>query len=231
MYRTRRDRIVGRVVFTWALIALVNGSLANAETKVYAIRSDGETGIRFRLPYSLGTHEGQARLVRGQVTYDPARPEQTKGSFVVPIAELVSDDKTRDCHMRESLGLNYESSEFPEEHVCDANDELSKEGKNAIAYPEIRFEVASVTRHSTDETRLDVDGKWTIHGVTRPARITFKVSREGQAIRLKGSAPLSLASFGVVVKSAHILFVKISVADEATAVFDLLFEPAKENKR
>src|SRR5262245_58017183 len=110
--------------------------------------------------------------------------------------------------MREALGLDYAKSGFPEEHVCDDNNKLPASGPDAVVYPEIRFEVTGIS--AQDDAKLvldrekpvDLDGKWTIHGTTKPARIPVKIRPEGEGFRLTGSTKLSLKSFGVEVKSA-----------------------------
>jgi polyisoprenoid-binding protein YceI len=187
----------------------------------------GSTGLSFKLPYSTGTHRGEARQVTGKVSYDPANPGKVTGTFVIPIASIESGNDKRDCHMREALGLDYTKSEFPKEHVCDDANKLPASGRNAVVYPEIKFEVTGMSGakgsavNLDHESQVEIDGKWTIHGVTREARLPMTLTPDGSGFRLSGKAPLSLKSFGVEVKSAHILVVTISVDDEVTVLFDL----------
>lgn len=180
-----------------------------------------EGAVTFALGFTLGTHEGKASSARGELTAE-LEPLSVRGGFIeVPIAALSSDDEKRDCHTRESLGLDYAKSDFPGGHVCE-DGKLPNEGKNAVAFPAIRFDIANVTARDAAGNAV-VKGKWTIHGVTResaPIPITFTpLLGKKAAFRVHGSAPLSLKDFGIVVKN----FLLISVSDQVTANFDLVF--------
>src|SRR4029450_4001930 len=95
------------------------------------------------LVYSLGTHTTTANAVQGTLRLEPNTLDAAEGSIVVPIASLRGDGGTRDCHMREALGLDYSRSRFPSEHVCDGENPLPATGPDAIVFPEIRLELLS----------------------------------------------------------------------------------------
>jgi polyisoprenoid-binding protein YceI len=193
--------------------------------------------IRFTLPYSLGTHEGQTHLILGEIKLDLDHPEKATGSLRASISTLTSDSDKRDCHMREALGLNYDQSDFPKDHVCDDENQLPLTGKNSIAYPDIELKITSVKSHDPSgkihrekETQIDVDGTWTIHGVTRTTRVPMKVIPEGGKFRIQGSAPFALSAYRIEVKPAQLVFVTIRVADQAMILFDILMEPNEAAK-
>jgi hypothetical protein len=197
--------------------------------------SDAPPAVAYRLPYSLGTHEGQARTITGSITVDLTQPAQANGSFRLPLRALVSDNTERDCHMLEAMGLDYGPSDFPEEHVCDDGDQLPKSGKNSVQYPDIELKIASIRSMdpsgaiaSDRETSLEVSGTWSMHGMQRPARVALTATPEnGGKFRLRGTTKISLKDHGIQVKSAKILFVTISVDNEATVAIDLWLEPKK----
>jgi polyisoprenoid-binding protein YceI len=192
---------------------------------------DGSSGVSFKLPYSMGTHDGVVGKVNGTISYDPKRPGAVSGALSVPIESIRTGNEQRDCHMREALGLDYAKSDYPKEHVCSDAHTLPDSGRNAVVYRDIRFEVTGISGPGGVEPRFDrecdveVDGKWTIHGVTHPARVPMKLSPEGSGFRLRGRMPFSLKAYGIEVKSAHVLFLSISVDDSATAIFDLSLGP------
>ncbi|MBI2607154.1 MAG: YceI family protein [Deltaproteobacteria bacterium] len=178
--------------------------------------------VTFSLGFTLGTHEGKASAARAEVAAELA-PFSVRGGFIeVPIASLSSDDAKRDCHTREALGLDYAKSDFPGSHVCE-DGKLPSEGKNAVAFPTIRFDIASVTAPDAAGNAV-ARGKWTIHGVTRestpiPITITPLLGKKA-AFRVHGSASLSLKEYGIAVKN----FLLISVSDSVMVNFDLIFE-------
>jgi polyisoprenoid-binding protein YceI len=208
------------------LLLVPAAALAAPLSYTIAPHSDGTLGIRFRLPYSLGTHDGRAKEVTGRVMLDGARAE---GAFSVPIAALDSDHSERDCHMRESLGLDYERSAFPERHVCDDDDRLPETGADSVAYPEIRFRLTGISSFARDKaSKVDIDGDWTIHGITRSTRMPMTLKPEENGVfRLTGEATFPLQAYGIHVKPAKVVFVTISAGELATAEFDLRLAPEK----
>jgi len=170
--------------------------------------------------------------VAGELHMDPDSPERVSGTLRVPIDAIVSDSAERDCHMREALGLDYSRSQYPREHIC-KDDRLPA---GAVAYPEISLQIdgaeaAPVTTMSVGkDSPVSAQALWTIHGVTRPARLQLAASRDAKtpgALRLRGKLEVRLADFGVVVKSAHVLFVTSSVGEVATVHFDLELVPSR----
>jgi polyisoprenoid-binding protein YceI len=209
---------------------------AGAEPRAYRVAArDGGTRIEIVLPYSFGTHRSSVASVQGEVRIDPETLAVAGGRLAVPIDAIRSDDATRDCHMREALGLDYRRSRFPKEHACE-DDRLPASGPDAVAFPEIAVEVQrarllgdAALLAGGKEIRAEADVAFVIHGVARPARLELTVSRDPAApgaLRLRGSHAFTLRDYGVVVKSAHVLFVTISVDERATAAFDLRLVPA-----
>ncbi len=194
-------------------------------------RADGETGIKFSLPYRAGIHHGQSSEIRGQVVTDE-NDQLVSANFVVPISSLSTNNATRDCHMREALGIDYTNSKFPKEHVCDRDNVLPVKGPDAIVYPEIhlsfkRFEVAPATPFPVGKA---VDTKvlvqFEIHGVEQELIVPLKVlktipSQGRSSLKITGKFPVILADHGIVVKPFKLGPIEIGVGDKATAEIDL----------
>lgn len=228
--------------FPALLAALLIALPAFAAPRTYALvyPTEGLAGIRFDLLYSSGTHRGSVGEARGEVTFDPSAPGGAKAHFTVPIRGIKTGDETRDCHMREALGLDYARSGFPEEHVCRNDDSLPETGPDAIVFPDLALEVRGV--RSAEKaggglgsagtgaaipldrpSRVEVTGEWRIHGKQKPARVEMELEPRGDGLRLLGKTRLSLKDFGIVVKDAKILFLTIRVEDSAEVSLDLFF--------
>ena len=187
------------------------------------------SGITFHISYSLGTHDGTAETVTGSLDLKSTEPLVASGQFQVPIRSLKTGNAQRDCHLLESLGLNYADTQYPGEHVCNGENRLPETGKNAVAFPDITLKIISVAMDDpktpfqlNHEAKLQINGEWTIHGVTKPVKFPMKMTPVGDQLRLQGELPFLLKDYGIVVKSAHVLIATISVSDTATAVFDML---------
>ncbi|MEQ1875599.1 MAG: YceI family protein [Bdellovibrionia bacterium] len=207
---------------------ILTATQAHAEPQTFqaTARPDGSTGVVFKLPYTGGTHTGLARKILGAIRLDPANLAATTGKIQVPIANIVTGDAKRDCHMRESLGLNYDVSKFPEVHVCDANQNLAPTGPDSIIFPTVDFEISGVAVPNGTVLRTgqpvtaQVRGRFTIHGVAReislPAVVTLTTQNE-LTVQTKGG--LKLADFGIIVKK----FLFITVGEAATLDLNLSF--------
>ena len=228
-----------RAILTWlhlVAISLMATPEARAEPRKYEVgRERGDIAIAVKVPYSLGTHTQTVAAVSGELRVDRETLAVARGWLVVPLTSIESDSAKRDCHMREALGLDYAHSRFPKEHVCDGDNRLPASGPDSVAFPEVRLDVKEGRalddpRRFADgeEVRATVEGSWTIHGITRPARLEVRLSKDPRApegIRVRGRHAFSLRDFGVVVKAAKVLFVTISVQDEVSASLDLLIKP------
>jgi hypothetical protein len=210
---------------------------AGAQTRGYRVASPAEGSMAEAVVvYSLGTHAVKAEQIRGEVSADPSTLASATGVVVIPLAGLHGDGGTRDCHMREALGLDYAAAgaRFPAEHVCDGSDRLPASGPDAVAFPDIRLEVVGIRPlddlallDAGKPVRVELDVRWTLHGVTRAAKELARVVRDGPGLRVRGRATVTLADFGVVVKPTKVLFAEIKVGDAVTVTYDLRFLPGQ----
>ncbi len=215
------------------LAALLSG-VAAAEPRTYRVASPAEgSKAEAIVVYSLGSHTQTAGEIRGEVTLDPAALTSASGTVVVPIAAIRGDGGTRDCHMREALGLDYAAGgRFPGEHACDGQDRLPASGPESVAFPEIKIE--PVAARPLDDlalleagkpVRVELEVRWTVHGVTRAQRELARAVRDGAGLRVRGRSTVVLADFGVVVKPTKVLFAEIKVGDAVTVNYDLKLVP------
>jgi polyisoprenoid-binding protein YceI len=212
---------------TRALAAAVALALApgRGAAEAYGVRLP-PGGLVVDVPYSMGTHHERATEVHGALRVDPERRTVERGRLAVPLASFRSDDAKRGCHLREALGLDYGRSRFPGEHVCDGANRLPASGADALAYPEIVLELEPGAAAAAGDGAVEVAGALTVHGVTRPVRLALRLAREASGLwRVRGSLPVRLADFGVVVKPAKVLFVSIEVREVVTVHVDAFLEP------
>ncbi len=209
-------------------------AVADAPPQVYVLES---SLAQFEIGYTFGTHTGKATGLSGQVIWkkDAVHGDGFRGEFLVPIERIDTGDPKQNCHLREALGLDYGVSRFPEEHVCDEGHQLPTTGGDAIVFPLIKFSLTDVRARdstavvlsSTQPATVDVEGQWSIHGARKAGKLTFNLlASDVNTVRAIGTAEVRLADFGVEVKPAKILFMKIAVAETAKVKLELLFRVA-----
>lgn len=160
--------------------------------------------VSFALPYTMGTHEGVSTSIEGEAVFDATKGLLKSAQFRVPIASLKAGNRKLECHLQESLGLDYSVSDFPDSHVCDGDERLPTMGKNAIRFPWLELELGSTP---FTEKRMELQAAWTIHGVRRVQTLTVTWSKEDSAFRVQATFPVQLEDYGIVVKK--FLFVKV----------------------
>jgi YceI-like domain len=219
---------------TWLLLAGGPGRAAQAQAptaltyRPVASSAGVPAGAAIDLPYTFGTHHFDLREVGGEVKVAWGQLPAVSGRLAVPLTALRGGGDTFNCHTREALGLDYAKADFPGAHVCDGG-KLPASGKNAVAFPEISFEIKRVVSAgqglgTSAKARLVVLGRWTIHGVSRDEQVDLTLTAvEGEAghpraIRVEGSAKIRLADYGIQVKRAMV----ITAGPEATVKLNLL---------
>jgi hypothetical protein len=218
----------------WLLLAVLLPLPARAEPRTYRVAPPSEgSKAEAVVVYSLGTHTVTAQDVHGEVTLDPTTLASGSGTVVVPLAGLHGDGHTRDCHMREALGIDDAAGgRFPKEHACDDHDRLPPSGPDSVAFPEIRMEILGA--RPLDElslldagkpVRVELDVKWTIHGVTRERKELTRVLRDGTGLHARGRSTVVLADHGIVVKATKVVFAEIKVGDAIGVTYDLRLVP------
>jgi polyisoprenoid-binding protein YceI len=204
--------------------------LTRSADYILDVQSGGYTGIGFRIKYTLGEHKGTVGEASGEVSLTSEGPLKLKSAkFSVPISSIRTGDETRDCHLVEALGLNYEKSFYPERHVCDRQNVLPTSGENSVAFKNITLEISGIRIAEGENDKLvagkDVQvqatGLWTVHGVTKEVTfpLVLRANEERTHVQVKGSLQLSLKDFGVKI----IPFLLITVDDAAIVELDMRF--------
>ena len=216
------------------------------DTKKYLLSNQSATGTTFQIGYSAGVHDGVVSAIDAEVTLDQ-KNQILAGDFKIDIANMSTGNKTRDCHMREALGIDYSVSQFPNEHVCNSDDKTPTEGPDAIKYPEISFHFSSVKSNSNSVLsevlevgkvyNLAVQGKFSVHGQIKdftaldstefiPVQVKL-INAETGELQLTGKFDIVLKDFGVIVKPFKFGFIKIGVADKAKVSLNMKLSPRK----
>ena len=193
-----------------ALISIIFcGSLSTAQQQYQLTnRPDGHTGINVEIRYLLGIHHGEVTQAIGEASITN-NFQMVTGKFTVPISALVTANPTRDCHLREALGLDYTQSHFPKEHVCNKQSELPQQGVDAVVFPNIEFTLVGVSASGDPATLLKpgssfpitAAGQWSIHGVEKTVSMQLNATvMQNGVLNIKGDLPFLLTDFGVIVK-------------------------------
>jgi hypothetical protein len=218
----------------WLLLAALLPFVALAEPRTYRVAPPAEgSKAEAVVASSFGAHTQVAQDIRGEVTLDPTTLAGGSGTVVVPIAGIHGDGGTRDCHMREALGIDYAAGgRFPGEHACDGENRLPASGPESVAFPDIRLEIlgarpldAPALLESGKPVRVELDVRWTVHGVAKQRKELTRVVREGDGLHARGRSTIVLADHGIVVKAIKVLFTEIKVGDAVTVTYDLNLIP------
>lgn len=220
------------VISAVAVLTTAAAGAAHAEPLTYrpAPPTAGAASIHVDLPYTFGTHNFEVGVPQGDLRVEWGDTPVVSGRLSVPLAALRGGGDTLNCHMREAMGLDYSKSSFPGSHVCSGG-QLPASGKDAVAFPEITFEIKRVaaigarTRGSDGDTWLvAASGRWTIHGVTRNDTIDLRLTVptndavHPRTIRVEGIRKIRLADYGIQVKRAFV----VTAGEEATMKLDFL---------
>lgn len=153
---------------------------------------------------SLGPFRGITHEARGETSGAQSLAE-VHGFVEMQAKSLTTDNGLRDRDMRKTL-------------------EVDK-------YPTIRFDLDSVTVGSDtpDSARIELVGRMSIHGVTRPIRLPANLRRQHNELRVTGSYELFLPNYGVT-KLKRMLGM-LSMEETIRIGFDVTFNSAREGAR
>jgi polyisoprenoid-binding protein YceI len=149
----------------------------------------------------LETMTGKSSKVTGSLTVDPADITNTKGSFKVPVVSLRTDNDLRDEHLQGDGWLDAKKN------------------------PNIHFEITEVVlgKKSSRElkkgkdTKVQVKGKFTAHGITRPATANGTMNWSDSSLHIKAEFTAVLEDHDISVPS----IVRLKVANDIAVSVDL----------
>jgi polyisoprenoid-binding protein YceI len=131
-----------------------------------------EGTLSFEGRATTGAFTGTTATVRGQMSGGGSLSE-VRGWVDAPVSTLVTGNGHRDKDLNKSL--------------------------QSDVYPTIRFDLTGVTPGAERGDTADVvlQGRFTIHGVTREASIPATLVTQPDAIRVRGDTPLSLKDYEI----------------------------------
>jgi polyisoprenoid-binding protein YceI len=148
---------------------------------------------------TAGAFTGTTMAVTGEMT-GGGRLSDVRGWAEAPVNTLKTGNDRRDRDLNKSM----ESEE----------------------YPTIRFELTGVTAAEppSDSIPVTLNGRFTIHGVTREASLPASVTLGPDGVRVRATTPLNLTDYkiGGLTKMMGML----RMHEEIVVHVDLLFEPA-----
>ena len=147
---------------------------------------------------TTGAFTGTTTTVRGEMKGGGSLSE-VRGWVEAPVSTLVTGNGHRDKDLNKSLASDL--------------------------YPTIRFDLTGVTPGADrgDTAEVVLEGRFSIHGVTREASIPVTVVRYSDSIRVRGETPLSLKNYGIGGLSK--LMGALKMYDEILVHHDLTFAP------
>ena len=155
-----------------ALTLLGAGELHAQAPKLIPDGTVREGTLSFDGRATTGAFTGTTTTVRGEMSGGGSLSE-VRGWVDAPVSTLMTGNGHRDKDLNKSLASDL--------------------------YPTIRFDLTGVTPGVERGDTVDVvlQGRFTIHGVTREASIPATVVTQPDAIQVRGEAPLSLQDYQV----------------------------------
>lgn len=171
-----------------ALAGILGSTLAYAQSRAFTVSEDGGSRVMFTSDAPLETINGVTSHVFGQFQVDPANLAASRGTIEVRIATIHTGIDLRDEHLRSDSWLD------------------------AARYPTAKFELTGVTGATTltpgRETRVTLQGRFTLHGHTRDVRATGRVTWVADAagagtnqIRVHAHFNVRLTDYGISIPS------------------------------
>jgi polyisoprenoid-binding protein YceI len=157
-----------------------------------------EGRLSFEGRATTGAFTGTTTTVRGEMTGGGSLSE-VRGWVDAPVSTLVTSNGHRDKDLNKSL--------------------------ESDRYPTIRFDLTGVTPGAErgDTVAVLLQGRFTIHGVSREASIPAIVVTQPDAIRVRGDTPLSLKDYKIEGLSKMMGMLKMY--DKIVVHLDLKFAP------
>ncbi len=182
-------------------VCLAAPAISRANATTYRILDDGKSRVTFVSDAPLETMTGKTSKVTGTVTVDPADITKTKGSFKAPVVSLRTDNDLRDEHLQGDGWLD------------------------AKKHPNILFEITevipskkgSVKLKKNKDTKVQVRGLFTAHGVTKPVIASGSVKWSDAVIHIKAKFTVTLEDHMISVPT----IVRLKVANEIAVTVDL----------
>jgi polyisoprenoid-binding protein YceI len=184
-----------------------SGTGTGSADGTWQVRRDGSSYVGYRvreqLAFLSSPNDAVGRSTAVTGTMQLAGGQVSAVRIEADLTKLTSDESRRDNAIRQR-GL--ESERFPT-----ATFELTQP---------IRLDRPPVDgQQVTGEGR----GRLTVHGVTRDVTLRLQARRDGQAIQVAGQLPVRMTDYGIQPPKFGPV---VSIQDDVTVEFRLVFEPA-----
>lgn len=188
--------------FSWVLaVCMVVPTTSFADATTFVVGGDSKSKATFVSDAPLETMTGTTKNVTGTLTVDPADITSTTGTFKAPVKSLRTDNDLRDEHLQGDGWLDAKNHPFIHFEISEIV--LGKKGHKALKQGK--------------DSKVEVKGKFTAHGVTQFVTAKGSVNWSGQAIRIKASFPVDLTAHEISVPS----IVRLKVANDIQVSVDL----------
>jgi polyisoprenoid-binding protein YceI len=182
-------------------------AVSQADATTFRVRGDGTSKVTFVSDAPLETMTGTSKKVSGALSLDPADISKTTGTFKVPVVSMRTGNDLRDEHLQGDGWLDAKKT------------------------PNVQFQITEVVLGKKDslalkegkERKVQVNGKFTAHGVTKPVVAKGTVKWSGNEIRIKAGFTATLEDHNVSVPS----IVRLKVANDIAVSVDLRAVAAK----
>ncbi|MEM9073297.1 MAG: YceI family protein [Myxococcota bacterium] len=185
----------------WMLVGLmVLGSALDSASAAAQAREFRVTRARvnFKSEAPLETINGVNNDATGSVSLDPSNLSGASGTITVPVASFRTGIDLRDEHLRGSDWLDAEN------------------------HPNATFEITGIRGGSSltadEDARLQVTGRFTMHGVTRDVTARVRAKWDGSSgLRARAQFTIRLDQFNVSINPA----VRLKVSNEIQITIDI----------
>ena len=201
------------VIAVWLGLA----GLSRADATTFQVGGDGKSKATFVSDAPLETMTGKTNKVTGTLTVDPADITKTTGKFKVPVKSIRTGSDLRDEHLQGDGWLDAKKNPFIHFEISEVV--LGKKGSKELKQGK--------------DTKVEVKGKFTAHGVIRTIRrpvpralvetldftdLKATVSWSGDQIQIKAKFPYNLTDHEISVPSIG----RLKVANVMTASVNLV---------
>jgi polyisoprenoid-binding protein YceI len=182
-------------------VCMAGPAIAHADVTTFVVRDDGKSRVTFVSDAPLETMIGKSSKVLGTVSVDPMDISKAKGSFKVPVASLRTDNDLRDEHLQGDGWLD--AKNHPNIHLEITEVIAGKKGSGQLK--------------KNKDTKVQVKGKFTAHGVTKPMIANGTVKWSDNSLHIKAKFTANLEDHLISVPS----IVRLKVANEIDVSVDL----------
>ena len=179
---------------------------AFVQAGVFQVKPGAPNQVVFTSKATAETFQGKTDKISGRITLDPAQVSDSVTVYMeVDLASLNTGLGKRDQHMREN---HLETKKYPKAIFQGATLRSESAGKLVAGSP----------------TKFDVEGAFTLHGVTRRMRATVEVLlQDDRTLQFKTEFPVALAEHKI--ERPKFLFLKLADVQQVAVTGTAILAP------